>query len=322
MTEEKRADVSTAHQSKIQDTESVPEDTLPDPFDKFEAMRESRTPQHETPSVKGDQARPEGEAWKTRPEGEASVPAKNDDAKADAEKMKKLELRAYENQKFARSVNQKFTEALKVIDGLVDEGEMSEDISGKLLSILKKDALEFPKNDFATKGEEESDHPFDKHKKRLDQGLYQTYIEVSEDHEAFSKLRAFDQYLMEADEQELSQLDKELSDIKSPMSLLKKILSVGQGFLEEGLGEFYKQGGFRKYIAAQKKETATLKAEIDKLTQKIEQYECYGSTGKVWLGNDSQGDHRSGDQHLDPFDKFERKVALDQEKRRKSASLK
>jgi hypothetical protein len=325
MTEERQADVlpltttssgltsdTQSAEPDTQKTEDVSEDTPPDPFDKFEAMRENRqnrTLKHETPSVKEEE------------KGE-SFPAKNEAAKADEEKIKKLELRAHENQKFARSVNQKFTEALKVIDGLVDEGEMSEETSGKLLSILKKDSLEFPKNDFATKGEEVSDHPFDKYKKMLDHGLYQTYVEVSEDQEASTKLRAFDQYLMEAEEKEMSQLDKELSELKSPMALLKKILSVGQGFLEEGLGEFYKQGGFRKYIAAQKKENETLKAEIDKLTKKLGQYESYGSAGKVWLGNDSQGDNGSADQHLDPFEKFERKVTLDREKRMKSASLK
>jgi len=305
MEEEKNVGIE---ESQVQPShpDSLPPEEAFDPFDRMMLKKEGKEKESHFPAERSE-----------------SVKAQEDKSKETssdhAETIKKLEARAHDNQKFARSANQKIKETLKVLDQFVAEGSLEEDQAGLLLSILKKDGLTFSEDSFNEKIEEKSNNPFKKYKDMLDPELFSTYVDVSDDQEAAKKLYAFDQLLNEIDSTEADVFLKELSGLQSPMAVLKKIISYGEKYLDEGMGEVYKQGGFRKFLAVQKEETQKLQKELDKMKKKMVEYEPNESSGKFWLSSDSKGSDGSSDslKGLDPFDKWQ----AQKQKRKKTSPM-
>ncbi len=247
-------------------------------------------------------------------EGETST--EGEDSEGQKEEIKKLEKRFYDVQKYARRQQQKNQDVSKLIDALVESADIDEDVADKLKTPLKKAYSDNEGESFVNNVTVETPHPLSEYKDMLTPEIFQTYIEVSEDTEATNKIKAFDQYLLEAEPQELEGLEKELSQLKDPMSVLKKILFVGNNFLKHGMGEFYQHGGFKKFLKAKNDEKQKLQKELDKANKKLLEYESNKTAGS-WLGSTSSG---SGAEKLtetgDMFNDMSRDLEYNRQKRR------
>lgn len=248
----------------------------------FERQREGKLDQ-KTDSVSDDKANQGFEQDTDQKEADKSL--KKDSPKEDASTeeyqtlSKKLDAtneRLYENQRFARSLNQNKTTALKQIKDLIEEGELSEDQGEKLIAVLNASSVKEPESLSKPESLEENSHPFQKFFTIANLDVIQNYLEVSEDETYREKVHAFDAFMNEASQEELNDLYQELSSFeKEPMKLLKKMLSKGQQYLDEGFSEFAKAGGFRKYNSNKNSEIEILQRKVDKLGKKLLSYESY-----------------------------------------------
>lgn len=208
-------------------------------------------------------------------------------------KSKRLEKIAYDQQRFARHEQQKVKDTLKVVDELATTGDLDEETAAKLMAALKKESTDKAAETFATNITVENPQPLSKYqavlnKAEKESGIFENYLAYTGDVNAKRKLEAFDIYLKEASEQEIDTLDEEFAQCKNPIDLLKAVLTKGEVFLEEGLGEFYEYGGFRQYFKVKKETERKLQKDIDKLSKKLLQYENTNTAGN-WLGSDSSG---------------------------------
>jgi len=220
---------------------------------------------------------------KSHPKKEASKKNKEEDQET---KYKKMEKMAYDNHRLARHERQKTTDTIKLMEELVESGDLDEETLEKLSSTLKKEFSDKSVEAFANNVVVENPHPLHKYKSMLNEDIFRTYVDVSEDAEAEKKLRAFDVYLNEASDQEIDNLEEELSKVSTPMGVLKKILSIGGNFLNDGFNEFYNYGGFREFLKSKNDLENKMQKDIDKLTKKLLRYEEQTSAGG-WLNSES-----------------------------------
>jgi hypothetical protein len=228
-----------------------------------------------------------------------------------AEKAKRLEKIAYDQQRFARHEQQKVKDTLKAVEELAEAGDLDEDSANKLLAHLKRESKDKANETFTNNIIVENPQPLSKYQAILrkaeeENKIFATYVEVTEDINARKKLEAFDIYLREASEQEIEVLEEEFSHCKTPMELLKKVVAKGNEFLDDGLSEFYDHGGFRQYFKAKNETVKKLQKDIDKLNKKLLQYEDQSTAGN-WLGSDSSGSET--DKHKDTGDMFDDMLA-------------
>lgn len=192
---------------------------------------------------------------------------------------KKLDLvneRLYENQRFARSMNQSRSQVIQQIQKDIEEGDISEEIGGRLMALLKASSLKEPEGLMKGDAAPHASSPFQKFFDIATPDIVQTYLEVTEDDGYEDKAKAFGAFLKEASSEELDSLYKELEQLSSrPTALLKRMLHEGDQYLQSGFGEFMKAGGFRQYSVLKREEINTLLKKIDTLQNKIIKYESY-----------------------------------------------
>lgn len=217
-------------------------------------------------------------------------------------KSKRLEKIAYDNHRFASMQQQKVKDTLKIINELVESGDLDDETSEKLTAHLKKESSVKSDDSFVKNTAVENPHILDKYKSMLNEDIFKTYVDVTDDADATKKLKAFDVYISEATDEEIESIDDELSGISNPMGLLKKILSIGNGFMEDGFGEFYNYNGFREFIKSKTESEKKLKKDIDKLNKKLLKYESESSSSN-WLSSDSGGSEN--DKYKDSGNMFE-----------------
>ena len=229
--------------------------------------------------------------------------------------IKKLEKTAYDNHKFARHQQQKVSDALKLIDTLVEEGNIDEEEAPKLLAILKKEVAELPAEQFLSKAVENPSHPLDKYKNMLSPDVVDVYLEATEDENLALKIRAFDQLIeSDATEEEMKQIQERLEGAgKSPISVLKAVLAIGDEQLKEGLGEVYKHRSLKEFYQAERREKRLLKEKLDKALKKLEQYQSTSTAGN-WLGSDSGGSQ--GEKYAETGDMY-KDMCSDQSKEKR-----
>lgn len=192
---------------------------------------------------------------------------------------KKLDLvneRLYENQRFARSMNQSRSQVIQQIQKDIEEGDISEEIGERLMTLLKASSLKEPEGLMKGDAAPHASSPFQKFFDIATPDIVQTYLEVTEDEGYEDKAKAFGAFLKEASSEELDSLYKELEQLSSrPTALLKRMLHEGDQYLQSGFGEFMKAGGFRQYSVLKREEINTLLKKIDTLQNKIIKYESY-----------------------------------------------
>ncbi len=193
-----------------------------------------------------------------------------------SKKVESLNERLYENQRFARSINQNRANAISQIQRDIEDGELSEEVGDKLLKLLNTTSVKEPEELSKAETTPQHQNPFQKFFTIASTDVVQNYLEVTEDELYEDKAKAFGAFLSEATQEELDTLYKELELLETrPTSLLKKMLEHGKAYLDEGFGEFMKAGGFRKYSFTKNTEIETLNKKIDKLEKKVLKYESY-----------------------------------------------
>lgn len=218
-----------------------------------------------------------GSKKEAKPKSDQEKP-KEEDILQELEKAKKI---SDDNRKHAHSLSTKASRALKAIDSLVEEGELSDDIAEKIKihyegfdsigekedSTPKNDSVEHRISDFILKAQPE----------------LLSYIDIAEDPEIEMRAKAFQFYLthssLEQRKSLLASLEKQGDDSKAT---LKEMLKVGKAFLEEDGGRaLIEAGGYQALVKKQAEEIKSLQKQLDKTKKDHENYnESTKSYGK------------------------------------------
>lgn len=241
----------------------------------------------------------------------------------DSKELDTLKERLNENQSYARSIkrsmsflNKSIEESVSKINEFVENGDLSEEQSKAILSILKaknpSDNVKEPKSLSEKIEREEDAHPFQKFYDVANKDILEEYILQAaddDDHEnevrnqVKDQIRSFDYFMQEASEEELKSLYEELSKIEDkPTRLLKKMLTVGKQFMDEGYSDFNKAGGIRKYLKEKNSEIEILHKKIDKLDKELAKYKMYDKP--TYNIKESSNNKSPAMQTSDPVDKL------------------
>ena len=224
-------------------------------------------PQSETsqPSEKGEDA-----AEKTKLT--LKTPQTSDHANGQPElealqqELTRTQKRLTENQQYGRHNAQRLKQALKITQELVQEGSLSEDEALRLKEALETDAQE--------EVVASDPHPFARILSIANQEL-ETIRRYTEDTSLDDKVRAFDHFLVIASPQDQEQALEDLQEVlDQPLALAKKMLAFGQQY-QSSYQATKKAGGLQALLEQKDQEIATLSKKLDKLTQKLSQYEDY-----------------------------------------------
>lgn len=231
----------------------------------------------EEPSTSDSKDGDSKENQEAKPKSDQEKP-KEEDILQELEKAKKI---SDDNRKHAHSLSTKASRALKAIDSLVEEGELSDDIAEKIKSHYegfdsiddkegsspKNDSVEHRISDFILKAQPE----------------LSSYMDIAEDPEIEMRAKAFHFYLthssLEQRKSLLASLEKQGDDSKAT---LKEMLKVGKSFLEEDGGRaLIEAGGYQALVKKQAEEIKSLQKQLDKTKKDHENYnESTKSYGK------------------------------------------
>ena len=191
------------------------------------------------------------------------------DLEALQQELARTQKRLTENQQYGRHNAQRLKQALKITQELVQEGSLSEDEALRLKGALESEISETPEDLGTTKG-----HPFARILSIANQEL-ENIRRYTEDTSLDDKVRAFDHFLVIASPQDQEQALEELQEVRDqPLALAKKMLAFGQQY-QSSYQAMKKAGGLQALLEQKDQEIAILSKKLDKLTQKLSQYEDY-----------------------------------------------
>lgn len=207
---------------------------------------------------------------KEKDDDEDDTPIPSSEIDKTKEELGKVQKRLSENQKYARQNAQKVKNALEIVKGLIESGDVMEEDAGSLLNALQLDG---------DAGEEEyykgSSHPFAPIFAIANKEL-ENIRKYTEDDSLQDKVAAFDYFLSIATPDEIEETRDELMELSDdPIKLTKKMLSIGQKAYEDSYKDLKESGNFKNYKVKKQNEIDLLKKSIDKLTKKLSKYETY-----------------------------------------------
>ena len=218
------------------------------------------------PSSRQEENKPT-ETAKAAPEAaETQEVDQTPDLEALQQELARTQKRLTENQQYGRHNAQRLKQALKITQELMAEGSLSEEEAFKL-----KEALETEVPDDVSTS---PSHPFARILSVANQEL-ENIRRYTEDTRLDDKVRAFDHFLVIASPQDQEQALEDLQEVlDQPLALAKKMLALGQQY-HPSYQAMKKAGGLQALLEQKDQEIATLSKKLDKLTQKLSQYEDY-----------------------------------------------
>jgi hypothetical protein len=187
--------------------------------------------------------------------------------------------RRIDSQNYSNALKRTFLSAKARIQVEREEGEISDEVAERLVSILDGHNAVEPEGigDGLDKGmksspqKEEGAHPFSAYFKAITQDVIQNYLDVSEDNEYESKIRAFNTFLSEATAEEMEELEGNLKSVNTnPMALLKKMLHAGNKFKDQGYSLYEQAGGLRALFRKHQEELIQKDKLIEKHLKEID----------------------------------------------------
>jgi hypothetical protein len=198
-------------------------------------------------------------------------------------KLEKTEKVLAENQRYGRTNAQKVKNAQKVVQKFADEGLLTDEEARELFGVLQADGREPP----LSGGErEDADMPhsaahhspaslFAPIFKVANQEL-ENIRKYTDDDRLQDKVNAFDYFLSVGSKEEVGHVLAELTGLlDDPVKLAKKMLSIGQTVFEESYKHIQEAGGFKNYLSKKDEALEKLQKKIDKLEEKLLQYEDF-----------------------------------------------
>lgn len=232
-----------------------------------EAAPQKANPKSEEISPSSQKAKAESKIGETPKLAEnAKTPDDGSAFQSLKEELEKTQKRLTENQHYGRQNAQRLKNALKIAKEFVEEGSLSEEEATRLIGSLEQE----------TSDDEtiQQTHPFSKVLAVANKEL-ENIRKYTEDASLDDKVAAFDYFLLTAAQEDRDQALEELTDLSdNPIALAKKMLSLGQSF-ETSYKEMKEAGSLHGVLVKKEKEIADLRKSIDKLTQKLAQYEDY-----------------------------------------------
>ena len=225
-------------------------------------------PKDSQPSEKGEDAAEKTKLTLKNPQTSDHEKGQSD-LEALQQELARTQKRLTENQQYGRHNAQRLKQALKITQELVHEGSLSEEEALKLKGALESEISETPE-DIGTS----DPHPFTRILKIANQEL-ENIRRYTEDTSLDDKVRAFDHFLVIASPKDQEQALEELQEVlDQPLALAKKMLALGQQY-QSSYQAMKKAGGLQALLEQKDQEIAKLEKNLDKLTQKLSQYEDY-----------------------------------------------
>lgn len=187
--------------------------------------------------------------------------------KKELDKVKKA---LADSQKWGHTNSRKLKSAIKSAHGLLEQGVLTEEETYNLIHSLESEDYEVDADLLDT-----NNHPFAKYINVANE-KFQDLKDIFEDDEHFDKkVEAFNQFLTDADQEECEELLEELEKLKnSPLKMAKFMFKAGEKHFET-YRDYLESGGLKKFLAAKNNEIEKLTRKIDKLKNKLLQYEDY-----------------------------------------------
>lgn len=259
--------------NNVKDRENEDQSETPHTMDSLFGQRdqlslgESGTDGTHPPSEKeSEEPLPAEEEAESRKGEKLTLKADEKKDAVDASELDELRERLRENQRFARQSRQKMKELTQGVQGLIEDGALSEEEAQGLLKRIE---------DGTNEAEESEALPFVSLFKIANPELAQM-AKYSNDDQLQQKAEAFDFLISISPKDKQEDILETLMGLKDdPIALTRKMLELGEETYNTSYKDIQDAGGMSDYLVVQRDERSKLQKKIDKLEKKLALYEDY-----------------------------------------------